>query len=59
MKLIKKIIPKHIKVFLYEKYKNHQLNEKYKNLKKYKKIFVFGSPDHGNLGDHAITKGQV
>lgn len=55
MNIIKKVIPTYIKVFIYEKYENYKLNKKYKNLKDKKKIFIFGSPHHGNLGDQAIV----
>lgn len=56
---IKKIIPTNVKACIHRKYEVYILNKEYKRLKKYKKIFIFGSPDHGNLGDHAITNAQI
>lgn len=55
----KKLIPVNIKVFIYNKYEKYKLNKKYKRLKNENKIFIFGSPNHGNLGDHAITSSQI
>lgn len=54
MKFIKKIIPKHIKVYIYDKYENYKLNKKYNKIKEVNRIFIFGSPVGGNLGDQAI-----
>lgn len=56
---LKKLIPINIKIFIYNKYENYKLNKKYKRLKNKRKIFIFGSPNHGNLGDHAITNSQI
>lgn len=57
MKVLKKIIPKKIK----EKIKKIMYINRYKNYKKYciknkiKECILFGTPIHGNLGDHAIA----
>jgi len=43
------------------KKKRYMINEvkKLKENSDEKKIIMFGSPEHGNLGDHAISKGEL
>lgn len=52
-KLVKKFIPKSVK----QKIKNYKWVKKYKKYERKvdKQYILFGTPLHGNIGDHAIT----
>lgn len=61
-KIIKKIIPRNLKVYLHKKKKREEyINcSSFQELKKTgKKIILFGTPEYGNLGDHAIAKAEL
>ncbi|MBM6745584.1 polysaccharide pyruvyl transferase family protein [Drancourtella massiliensis] len=61
-KTIKKIIPRSLKIYLHKKKKREEyINcSAFQELKKTgKKIILFGTPEYGNLGDHAIAKAEL
>ena len=58
MNVVNKLKPSHIKAFIKSKQYKYSLDKQYKIYKNIKKFVLIGTPEHGNLGDHAITIAQ-
>ena len=58
MNVVNKLKPSHIKAFIKNKQYKYSLDKQYKIYKNKKKFVLIGTPEHGNLGDHAITIAQ-
>lgn len=61
-KIVKRIIPRNLKIFIHKKGKREEYinSSSFQELKKAgKKIILFGTPEYGNLGDHAIAKAEL
>ena len=58
MNVVNKLKPSHIKAFIKSKQYKYSLDKQYKIYKNKKKFVLIGTPEHGNLGDHAITIAQ-
>lgn len=59
MNVVSKLKPSYIKAFINNRYNNYVLNEQFKAYKNKKKFILIGTPNHGNLGDQAITIAEV
>ena len=58
MNVVNKLKPSHIKAFIKSKQYKYSLDKQYKIYKNKKKFVLIGTPEHGNLGDYAITIAQ-
>lgn len=58
MSILNKFKLSYFKSYIDYKYNNYLMDKKYRIYKNDKKFIMIGTPDHGNLGDHAITQAQ-